>query len=52
MLETVGFNVPELICLGHIDAAVAYLNNEPLQLHNRIAAADCGDAELDCRSSR
>ena len=43
VLETVGFNVPELICLGHIDAAVAYLNNEPLQLHNRIAADDCGE---------
>ena len=43
VLETVGFNVPELICLGHIDAAVAYLNNEPLQLNNRIAADDCGE---------
>ena len=43
VLETVGFNVPELICLGHIDAAVAYLNNEPLQLQNRIAADDCGE---------
>ncbi len=43
VLETVGFNVPELICLGHIDAAVAYLNNEPLQLWDRMRAADCGD---------
>ena len=43
VLETVGFNVPELLCLGHIDAAVAYLNNEPLQLQNRMMAADCGD---------
>ncbi len=43
VLETVGFNVPELLCLGHIDAAVAYLNNEPLQLQNRMLAADCGD---------
>ena len=43
VLETVGFNVPELICLGHIDAAVAYLNNEPLQIYDRIRADDCGD---------
>ena len=43
VLETVGFNVAELICLGRIDAAVAYLNNEPLQLWDRIRADDCGD---------
>ncbi len=43
VLETVGFNVPELICLGRIDAAVVYLNNEPLQLWDRIRADDCGD---------
>ncbi|MCY3905998.1 MAG: ABC transporter substrate-binding protein [Anaerolineaceae bacterium] len=42
-LETVGFNVPELVCLGLIDAAVVYLNNEPLQIDNRISARDCGD---------
>ncbi len=45
VLETVGFNVPELICLGLIDAAVVYLNNEPLQIDNRITAKDCGDAQ-------
>ena len=44
-LETVGYNVPELICLGHIDAAVIYLNNEPLQLWNRIRADDCGEVQ-------
>ncbi len=43
-LETVGFNVPELVCLGLIDAAVVYLNNEPLQIDDRISARDCGDA--------
>lgn len=42
-LENVGFNVPELICLGRIDAAVVYLNNEPLQIRDRIRAGDCGD---------
>ncbi|MCY3718712.1 MAG: ABC transporter substrate-binding protein, partial [Anaerolineaceae bacterium] len=42
-LETVGFNVPELVCLGLIDAAVVYLNNEPLQIDNRLSARDCGD---------
>ncbi|MDE0609540.1 MAG: ABC transporter substrate-binding protein [Anaerolineaceae bacterium] len=42
-LETVGFNVPELVCLGLIDAAVVYLNNEPLQIDDRISARDCGD---------
>ena len=44
-LETVGFNVPELVCLGLIDAAVVYLNNEPLQIDNRISARDCGDVQ-------
>lgn len=42
-LETVGFNVPELVCLGLVDAAVVYLNNEPLQIDDRISARDCGD---------
>lgn len=42
-LETVGFNVPELVCLGLIDAAVVYLNNEPLQIDDSISARDCGD---------
>ncbi|MCY3946630.1 MAG: ABC transporter substrate-binding protein [Anaerolineaceae bacterium] len=44
-LETVGFNVPELVCLGLIDAAVVYLNNEPLQIDDRISARDCGDVQ-------
>lgn len=45
VLENVGYNVPELICLGHIDAAVVYLNNEPLQIWDRIRALDCGEVQ-------
>ncbi|HRL14395.1 MAG TPA: ABC transporter substrate-binding protein, partial [Aggregatilineales bacterium] len=43
-LEAIGFNAPEVLCAGNVDAAVIYLNNEPLQIETRIAAGDCGDA--------
>ncbi len=42
-LEEIGFNAPEVICVGAIDAAVVYLNNEPLQIEERAAQGDCGD---------
>ncbi len=42
-LEEIGFNAPEVFCTGRVEAAVVYLNNEPLQIANRTAAGDCGD---------
>lgn len=44
-LEEIGFNAPEVFCLGRVDAAVVYINNEPQQIANRIAAGDCGEVE-------
>lgn len=44
-LEEIGFNAPEVFCLGRIDASVVYANNEPLQIANRIAAGDCADRQ-------
>jgi len=41
-LEEIGFNAPEAICTGRVEAAVVYSNNEPLQIRNRAAAGDCG----------
>ncbi|GAB1420895.1 ABC transporter substrate-binding protein [Anaerolineales bacterium] len=43
VLEEIGFNAPEVFCLGAIDAAIVYVNNEPLQIEARIAQSDCGD---------
>ncbi len=42
-LEEIGFNAPEVVCVGGVDASVIYINNEPLQIANRAAAGDCGD---------
>lgn len=44
-LEEIGYNAPEVFCLGAVDAAVVYVNNEPLQIHNRALAGECGDVE-------
>lgn len=41
-LREIGFNAPEVFCLGHIDAAVVYVNNEPLQIQNLAADGECG----------
>lgn len=41
-LEAIGFNAPEVICVGGIEAAVIYINNEPLQIQHRADAGDCG----------
>lgn len=40
-LEEIGFNAPEVMCVDGIDAATVYINNEPLQIEDRIAAQDC-----------
>lgn len=42
-LEEIGFNAPEVVCVGGVEAAVVYINNEPLQINNRAAEGDCGD---------
>ncbi|MDE2819315.1 MAG: ABC transporter substrate-binding protein [Chloroflexota bacterium] len=42
-LKEIGFNAPDVFCLGAVDAAVVYVNNEPLQIRERLAAGDCGD---------
>jgi NitT/TauT family transport system substrate-binding protein len=41
-LQEIGFNAPEVLCVGGVDAAVVYINNEPLQIRQRAAAGDCG----------
>ena len=41
-LNEIGFNAPEAFCLGAVDAAVVYVNNEPLQIRHRARAGDCG----------
>ena len=42
-LEEIGFNAPDVFCLGALDASVIYTNNEPLQIRNRAQQGDCGD---------
>lgn len=42
-LEEIGFNAPEVICVGGVAASAVYINNEPLQIRNRVLAGDCGD---------
>ncbi|MCY3831927.1 MAG: ABC transporter substrate-binding protein [Chloroflexi bacterium] len=47
-LREIGFNAPEVFCLGAVDAAIVYVNNEPLQMQNLASNGDCGDvAEID-----
>lgn len=41
-VNEIGFNAAEVVCLGAVDAAMVYVNNEPLQIRNRAAAGDCG----------
>jgi NitT/TauT family transport system substrate-binding protein len=42
-LQEIGFNAPEVVCIGGVEASTIYVNNEPLQILNRAAAGDCGD---------
>jgi NitT/TauT family transport system substrate-binding protein len=42
VLEAIGFNAPEVFCMGAVEAAVVYINNEPLQIQQRAKAGDCG----------
>lgn len=41
-LEPIGFNAPEVVCVGGVEAAVVYSNNEPLLIQRRAEAGDCG----------
>lgn len=41
-LQEIGFNAPEVFCVGAIEASVVYTNNEPLQIASRAAQGDCG----------
>ncbi|MBZ0294027.1 MAG: ABC transporter substrate-binding protein, partial [Anaerolineae bacterium] len=42
-LEAIGYNAPEVFCLGAVEAAVIYTNNEPLQIQQQADAGECGD---------
>ncbi|MYD38046.1 MAG: ABC transporter substrate-binding protein, partial [Chloroflexi bacterium] len=42
-ISEIGFNAPEVFCLGLVDAAVVYINNEPLQIQQLADAGECGD---------
>ena len=44
-ISEIGFNAPEVFCLGAVDAAVVYANNEPLQIQRLIDASQCDAAE-------
>ncbi len=41
-LEPIDFTAPESVCVGRVEAAVVYSNNEPLQIQRRAEANDCG----------
>lgn len=34
-LQEIGFNAPDVVCVGGVDAAVVYVNNEPLQIEQK-----------------
>lgn len=44
-LQEIGFNAPEVVCVGGVEAAAVYGNNEPLQITQRAAAGDCDAVE-------
>lgn len=41
-LQSIGFNAPQVVCVGGVQASVVYVNNEPLQIQDRIDNEDCG----------
>jgi NitT/TauT family transport system substrate-binding protein len=43
VLEPIGFNAPDVFCVGGVEAAVVYINNEPLQIEQRIEQGECND---------
>ncbi len=40
-LQEIGFNAPEVMCVGGVEASAVYGNNEPLQIARRVEAGDC-----------
>lgn len=44
-VEAIGFNAPEVVCQGAVEAAVVYINNEPLQIQDRADVGECGDTQ-------
>ncbi len=42
-LDVIGFNAPEVVCVGGVQGSTVYVNNEPLQIAARANAGDCGD---------
>lgn len=43
LLDPIGFNAPDVFCVGGVDASVIYVNNEPLQIQERINQGACND---------
>ena len=41
-VNEIGFNAAEVFCLGVVDAAMVYINNEPLQIRKLASAGECG----------
>lgn len=42
-LQEIGFNAAEVMCIGGVEAAAVYINNEPLQIAERAVQGDCGN---------
>lgn len=40
-LDEIGFNAPDVFCVGAVEAAVVYINNEPLQIQQRADGENC-----------
>lgn len=43
LLDPIGFNAPDVFCVGGVEASVVYINNEPLQIQERINRGACND---------
>ncbi len=43
-LQEIGFNAPDVLCVGGVDAAVVYVNNEPQQYDLQAGQGECGTA--------
>lgn len=43
LLEPIGFNAPDVFCVGGVEASVVYINNEPLAIEGRIQQNACND---------
>ncbi len=44
-LEEIGYNAPEVFCVGGVEASVIYVNNEPLQIAHRTEDGECGSVQ-------